>query len=210
MLQLDRPAEARAVLQQGQTALNQSPLLRFVVGILKKLASGTRDTELTMLIRRVVDMVTAIEFDPEALFGIATLCARAGQPDHAMALIDPAVTHGFVGCPIMQRQTWLDPLRRRADFRRLLTLSERRRAEAREAQVIAKDRTALKADASTPVAVPIRIGSAAARRAWIIWTRKDCNVSRRQSCCPCQSTMRPPSHRRIVSGRIRAYSGLSK
>ena len=69
--------------------------------------------------------------DPEARFYIGRGLAHVGELDRAMTFIDTAVDGGFFCVPALTRDSWLDPLRGRADFAAAL-----RRAEGRHRQAM--------------------------------------------------------------------------
>jgi TolB-like protein len=133
LLQLARDAEATAVLEAARAELDASPLMCAIVALLLGLARRVRGNELARTVERCTDVLAPVDFDPEALFGVALMCARAGDHERAVALLERAVTNGFVCHPSLARESWLDPLRGRADFGRLLRVAARGHEEAKEA-----------------------------------------------------------------------------
>jgi TolB-like protein len=81
-----------------------------------------------------IGRVTASDFrDPEGLFYLARLLAHLREHDAAIALLERAVSGGFFCLPALERDPWLDPLRKTPAFAMLLRqagVSHRSAAEA--------------------------------------------------------------------------------
>jgi hypothetical protein len=71
--------------------------------------------------------------DPEALFYLTRHLAHLNQVDAALELYERAVGGGIFCYPAMARDPWLDPIRERAEFGRLLErAAQQHQAAARE------------------------------------------------------------------------------
>jgi DNA-binding winged helix-turn-helix (wHTH) protein len=71
--------------------------------------------------------------DPEGLFYLTRHLAHLNQVDAALALFERAVAGGIFCYPAMARDPWLDPIRERPEFAKLLEQAERQhRAAASE------------------------------------------------------------------------------
>jgi hypothetical protein len=95
---------------------------------------GRRD-EARVLVQRHLASATFI--DPEGLFHIAQILARIGDHDAAMETLDRSCEGGYCGLPALELDSWLDPLRARPDFRRLLERAEVQRRAALDAFIVA-------------------------------------------------------------------------
>jgi hypothetical protein len=72
-----------------------------------------------------IGRVTASDFrDPEGLFYLSRHLAHLGEPDAAIALLERVIGGGFFCFPMLERDTWLDPLRSRPAFQTLLLRAE--------------------------------------------------------------------------------------
>ena len=80
-----------------------------------------------------VALVRAVNWDPEGTFRVGLYLARAGDLERAVSLIDRAVNSGYVCYPCFVRELWLDPLRGRHEFGRLLELAKTRYEEVCDA-----------------------------------------------------------------------------
>jgi hypothetical protein len=82
---------------------------------------------------KLVEMAESGFGDPEGYYLLAAFIARDGDPDAAIAIIDRSVSGGFY-CPTdLRTDPYLDPLRDRPAFTRLLAQAEAGHARAREA-----------------------------------------------------------------------------
>jgi hypothetical protein len=72
-----------------------------------------------------VGRIVASEFsDPEGLFYLTRHLARLNQVDSALGLFERVVGGGFFCYPAMARDPWLEPVRNRPEFTRLLEKAE--------------------------------------------------------------------------------------
>lgn len=80
-----------------------------------------------------VDRIVGSDFrDPEGLFYLARHLAHMNETDRALELFRRVVAGGFFCYPAMARDPWLDPLRGRPEFARLLRQARARHREAAE------------------------------------------------------------------------------
>jgi hypothetical protein len=78
-----------------------------------------------------VDRVVSSGFhDPEGLFYLTRLLAFWKQIVPALDLFHRVVAGGFVCFPFMERDPWLDPLRKTPEFAKLLGQAEARHSKA--------------------------------------------------------------------------------
>jgi len=75
--------------------------------------------------------------DPEGVFHMAQISTRLGDHDEAIAGLSRSVEHGYCGLPALEVDPWLDPLRGRNDFRRLLDRAEIQRRAALDTFIVA-------------------------------------------------------------------------
>lgn len=79
-----------------------------------------------------VKRIVASEFsDPEGLFYLTRHLARLNQVDAALELFERVVGGGFLCYPAMSRDPWLDPVRERPEFRRVLERAEQQHQVAK-------------------------------------------------------------------------------
>jgi TolB-like protein len=79
-----------------------------------------------------VGRIVASEFsDPEGLFYLTRHLARLNQVDSALALFERVVGGGFFCYPAMLRDPWLEPVRNRPQFARLLGRAEQQHQVAK-------------------------------------------------------------------------------
>jgi DNA-binding winged helix-turn-helix (wHTH) protein/tetratricopeptide (TPR) repeat protein len=79
-----------------------------------------------------VDRIVASDFrDPEGLFYLSRHLAHLDEAGAALDLLDRVVTSGYACYPAMAKDRWLDPLRRKPAFTRLLEQVEARHQDAR-------------------------------------------------------------------------------
>ena len=74
--------------------------------------------------------------DPEGLYHMAQVLSRTGDHDAAMDALRRSAD-GYCGLPALASDVWLDPLRARPDFRRLLERAEAQRRAALDAFIVA-------------------------------------------------------------------------
>jgi hypothetical protein len=75
--------------------------------------------------------------DPEGVFHMAQIVTRLGDHEDAMAALSRAVDGGYCGLPALEIDPWLDPVRGRHDFRRLLDRAEIQRRAALDTFIVA-------------------------------------------------------------------------
>jgi DNA-binding winged helix-turn-helix (wHTH) protein/tetratricopeptide (TPR) repeat protein len=68
--------------------------------------------------------------DPEAFFYAARHLAKLGDADRAIALLDRSVAGGFFCYPAMARDPWLNPVRKKAAFAKILKKAESQHQQA--------------------------------------------------------------------------------
>jgi DNA-binding winged helix-turn-helix (wHTH) protein/tetratricopeptide (TPR) repeat protein len=81
-------------------------------------------------IQRVVDSGFG---DPEALFYLTRHLSHLGETARALELFQRVVAGGFFCYPAMAKDPWLDPLRKKAEFTKLLKKAESHHRRAQEA-----------------------------------------------------------------------------
>jgi DNA-binding winged helix-turn-helix (wHTH) protein/tetratricopeptide (TPR) repeat protein len=80
---------------------------------------------------RTIDRIVASDFrDPEALFYLARHLAYLHETGRSLELLQRAVAGGFFCYPAMAHDPWLDPLRGKPEFERLLGEARNRHHEA--------------------------------------------------------------------------------
>jgi DNA-binding winged helix-turn-helix (wHTH) protein/tetratricopeptide (TPR) repeat protein len=81
-------------------------------------------------VRRIVDS----DFrDPEALFYLGRHLAHLGETTPALELLERVVGGGFFCYPVMKSDPWLDPLRKKPEFAKLLKQAETQHRHAKAA-----------------------------------------------------------------------------
>ena len=80
-----------------------------------------------------VKRVLASEFsDPEGLFYLTRHLARLNQVEPALKVFERVVAGGFFCLPAILRDPWLDPVRKTAEFEKLLKKVEQQHQAASE------------------------------------------------------------------------------
>jgi hypothetical protein len=80
-----------------------------------------------------VGRIVASEFsDPEGLFYLTRHLVRLNEVDAALKLFERVVGGGFLCYPAMLTDPWLEPVRSRPQFARLLETAEQRHQAARK------------------------------------------------------------------------------
>jgi hypothetical protein len=78
-----------------------------------------------------VGRITSSTFsDPEALLYLARHLARLNQADAALDLFERIVGGGHVCYPAMSNDSWLDPIRKKTQFAKLVKKAEQRHQAA--------------------------------------------------------------------------------
>ena len=100
-------------------------LRRFLVA-LGGAAAGDREKSLAA----INEILESSFRDPEGWFYLARLLAYQGELDQAVSVFARAVDGGFYCFPAMTRDPWLDPVRARPEFTKMLRVAETRYREA--------------------------------------------------------------------------------
>lgn len=124
LAELGRSAEALPLLREFEPKL-PGRLREFAV-VARTLLEG-QPAESIAAVGRIVDS----DFrDPEGLFYLARHLAHLGEVQPALGLLERVVASGYVCYPSMARDPWLDPLRKKPAFTRLLRRAETLHQEA--------------------------------------------------------------------------------
>jgi len=121
---LGRPGEAIAAMREleGKT---QTRLREFMIAA-RTLLEGHALESIA-----AVDRLVSSDFgDPEGLFYLTRHLEHLGEIDRALDLFRRVVGGGYFCYPAMARDPWLDPLRRKPEFTKLLSQAETRHREA--------------------------------------------------------------------------------
>ena len=80
-----------------------------------------------------VNRLLASDFsDPEGLFYLTRHLAHLNEADAALAVFRRVVSGGFSCYPAMAHDEWLDPLRKKREFKELLDTAHQRHQQAQE------------------------------------------------------------------------------
>ena len=71
--------------------------------------------------------------DPEGRFYLARHLAHLGSVEPALALLQQVVVDGFFCYPVMERDPWLDPVRMKPAFTKLMHSAEAQHRKASDA-----------------------------------------------------------------------------
>jgi DNA-binding winged helix-turn-helix (wHTH) protein/tetratricopeptide (TPR) repeat protein len=78
-----------------------------------------------------INRIIASDFqDPEGLFYLSRHLSHLGQIEPALQLLERVVKGGYFCYPAMARDTWLDPLRKKPEFKKLLARAEAQHRDA--------------------------------------------------------------------------------
>jgi tetratricopeptide (TPR) repeat protein len=78
-----------------------------------------------------VNRIIASDFqDPEGLFYLSRHLSHLGQIEPALQILERVVNGGYHCYPAMARDPWLDPLRKKTEFKKLLTRAEAQHRDA--------------------------------------------------------------------------------
>jgi DNA-binding winged helix-turn-helix (wHTH) protein/tetratricopeptide (TPR) repeat protein len=125
MAELERGAAALPVLKDLESR-NPTRIKDFMAAA-RTLLEGDKTASIAA-VRRVL----ASKFsDPEPLFYMSRHLAHLGEATPALELLDRVVAGGFFCYPAMVRDPWLDPLRKKAAFSKLLGRAEAQHRQAR-------------------------------------------------------------------------------
>jgi serine/threonine protein kinase len=84
--------------------------------------------------RRLADELMATKFkDPEGAFYVGMWLSAVGEHALGLQLLDRAVNNGYYAYSVLTHTPWLDSVRTRPEFGRILRLAESRHREAQEA-----------------------------------------------------------------------------
>jgi tetratricopeptide (TPR) repeat protein len=123
---LGRTDEAVALLREIDSAALPRLFRLYVQGLLA-LFGGNRAHALELF--RVFSTETAMR-DPCGWYYAGRSLAYLGQSDTALTYLERSISGGFYCYPWLTRDPWIDSLRHRADFRRLLADAETRHRRA--------------------------------------------------------------------------------
>ena len=127
LAELGRTQEALAILRDLEPKL--PPRLRDFVQAARMLLEGHRAESVA-----AVGRIVASDFrDPEGLFYLSRHLGHLNETGAALDLFERVVGGGFFCFPAMARDPWLDSLRRKPTFTRLLRQAEVQHREASEA-----------------------------------------------------------------------------
>jgi hypothetical protein len=121
---LGRGAEALPVLRELEPKI-PTRLRDFIIAA-RTLIEGDHAESMAAARR-----VAASDFrDPEGLFYLARHVSHLGETSAALELLERVVAGGFFCFPILARDPWLDPLRKKPAFTKLLRKAETQHLEA--------------------------------------------------------------------------------
>jgi hypothetical protein len=127
LAQLGRGAEALPVLRELE-ARNQTRLRNFIVAA-RTLIEGDHAASVAAVIRAVSSGFR----DPEGRFYLARHLAHLQSVEPALALLQQVVADGFFCYPLMERDPWLDSLRKKPVFTKLMHSAETQHRKASDA-----------------------------------------------------------------------------
>jgi hypothetical protein len=124
MAEMGRKDEALPVLRTMEEKITTR--MRDFIRAARTLLEGDA-VESVAAVRRVI----ASDFnDPEGLFYLTRHLAHLNEADSALEVFERVVSGRFFCYPAMLRDPWLDPLRKRPEFARLLEKAEQQYQEA--------------------------------------------------------------------------------
>jgi tetratricopeptide (TPR) repeat protein len=124
MAALGRADEALGVLRELEHKI-PTRIRDFIVAARTLLEGNTAESV------GAIGRIAASDFrDPEGLFYLSRHLAHLQATAEALDLLDRVVTGGFFCFPAMARDPWLDPLRKKPAFTRLLRRAETQHREA--------------------------------------------------------------------------------
>jgi DNA-binding winged helix-turn-helix (wHTH) protein/tetratricopeptide (TPR) repeat protein len=124
MAELGRGAEAIPVLRELEPRVPVR--IRDFMVATRTLLEGNVDESIAAIGR----VATSDFSDPEGFFLLARVLARLREREAALALLERAVSGGFFCLAPLERDPWLDSLRKKPGFTRLLRQAEARHQEA--------------------------------------------------------------------------------
>ena len=107
----------------------EDPRLRNFIVAARTLLEGERAESVAAVIR----VVSSGFRDPEGRFYLARHLAHLGSVEPALALLQQVVADGFFCSPVMERDPWLDSLRKKPAFTKLLHRAEAQHRRASDA-----------------------------------------------------------------------------
>jgi eukaryotic-like serine/threonine-protein kinase len=119
---LGRDAEAITSLEEAEA---KEPAVAADFCRAARFALQRRTDEARAIVQR--RLLSPRFIDPEGMFHLAQIATRLGDHDEAVASLSRSVEHGYCGLPALEVDPWLDPLRGRSDFRRLIERAENER-----------------------------------------------------------------------------------
>jgi tetratricopeptide (TPR) repeat protein len=124
MAEIGRTDEALALLRELEHKI--PPRIRDFIVAARTLLEGKREES-----HAAIDRVVASDFrDPEGLFYLSRHLAHLQAAGPALDLLERVVDGGFSCFPAMARDPWLDPLRKKPAFSKLLRRAETRHRDA--------------------------------------------------------------------------------
>jgi hypothetical protein len=129
---LGRDEEALASIASDE-ATAPSVAIDFTRGV-RFAIQGRRD-EVQAIARRYLS--SPVFIDSEGLFHMARILSRVGDLDTGIEALTRSGDGGYCGLPALLQDPWLDALRARSDFRRLLDRAEAQRRAALDAFIVA-------------------------------------------------------------------------
>ena len=127
LAELGRGDEALPVLRELEVK-TQTRLRNFIVAA-RTLLEGDRAESVAAVIR----VVSSGFRDPEGRFYLARHLAHLGSVEPALALLQQVVADGFFCYPVMERDGWLDSLRKKPAFTKLMRSAEAQHRNASDA-----------------------------------------------------------------------------
>src|SRR5688572_2557677 len=127
LAELGRGDEALPMLRELEVK-TQTRLRNFIVAA-RTLLEGDRAESVAAVIR----VVSSGFRDPEGRFYLARHLAHLGSVEPALALLQQVVADGFFCFPVMERDPWLDSLRKKPAFTKLLRSAESQHRRALDA-----------------------------------------------------------------------------
>ena len=127
LAELGRGDEALPMLRELEVK-TQTRLRNFIVA-----ARTLLEDDHTESVAAVIRVVSSGFRDPEGRFYLARHLAHLGSVEPAMALLQQVVADGFFCSPVMERDPWLDSLRKKPAFTKLLRSAEAQHRRASDA-----------------------------------------------------------------------------
>lgn len=127
LVALGRDEEAIRLLREAETSSADDRVRQYLAS-LRAMLEGDREQSLA-----AYEHATADLRDPEALHYQVRQLTNLGEAERAIAGFRRVVEMGFACFPFFARDSWLDPLRGRPDFREIMRKAEARHQRAAQA-----------------------------------------------------------------------------